>query len=29
VANEDGDIAFDAEEFTPPALPGLQVVALQ
>jgi len=28
VASEDGDRAFDAEEFAPPALPGLQVVKL-
>ncbi|MEY3125196.1 MAG: hypothetical protein RLZZ573_1716 [Pseudomonadota bacterium] len=28
VANEDGDKAFDAEEFTPTGVPGLQVVAV-
>ncbi|MBC7728250.1 MAG: tRNA 2-thiocytidine(32) synthetase TtcA, partial [Microbacteriaceae bacterium] len=28
IASEDGDKAFDAEEFSPTALPGLQVVSL-
>ena len=28
IASEDGDKAFDEEEFTPPGLPGLQVIKL-
>ena len=28
VASEDGDKAFDADDFTPPVPPGLQVIRL-